>query len=159
MISEKEIWQSLEEVKDPEIPVLSIVELGMVTSVEKTDNHFIIKFIPTYSACPATTFIKNQIEKHLKESFRTETFQLLVDEKIIWETSRMSKSAKEKLKEFKISPPQNVSEKEMFIGVECPHCKSTSTVLKSVFGSTLCRGIQYCNDCKQSFEMFKPLVL
>jgi len=161
MLTPKKIFAALENVSDPEIPVMSVLDLGMITGVEINAANAVVKMIPTYAACPATSFIKNHIEQHLQKEFPEEKILVVVDNSIHWDTNRMSEAGKEKLKNFGIAPPQrhtgNVT-KEMLLGAECPHCKSINTVLRSPFGSTLCRAIQFCKDCNQTFEQFKPVV-
>ncbi len=162
MLSEDEIYAALQNISDPEIPVMSVLDLGMITGVDvNAENEAVVKMIPTYAACPATSFIKNHIEQHLKKEFPDENIFVVVDNSIHWDTNRMSEAGKEKLKNFGIAPPRkHVGEvtSEMLLGAECPHCKSTNTVLRSPFGSTLCRAIQFCKNCNQTFEQFKPVV-
>ncbi len=162
MMTEEKIFLALANVSDPEIPVLSVLDLGMITGVEVLADKALIKMIPTYAACPATSFIKNHIEQHLKKEFPNEAIEVVVDNSIHWDTNRISELGKEKLKNFKIAPPRkhegNVTT-EMLSGAECPHCGSIHTVLRSPFGSTLCRAIQFCKDCNQTFEQFKPMAV
>ena len=161
-MTEEKIFLALADVSDPEIPVLSVLDLGMITGVEVLADKALIKMIPTYAACPATSFIKNHIEQHLKKEFPNEAIEVQVDNSIHWDTNRISELGKEKLKNFKIAPPRkhegNVTS-EMLLGAECPHCGSIHTVLRSPFGSTLCRAIQFCKDCNQTFEQFKPMAV
>ncbi len=161
MLTREKIFTALENVSDPEIPVMSVLDLGMITGVEINAANVVVKMIPTYAACPATNFIKNHIEQHLQKEFPDEKILVVVDNSIHWDTNRMSEAGKEKLKSFGIAPPRkHLGEvtNEMLLGAECPHCKSTNTVLRSPFGSTLCRAIQFCKDCNQTFEQFKPVV-
>lgn len=160
MINQKQVYDALAHVADPEIPVLSVLELGMITDVNVSDEKILVKMIPTYAACPATTFIKKEIEQQLKKELPNENIFVEIDNSIHWNSNRISEVGKEKLKNFKIAPPNFLEgevEKELLIGVECPHCGSTDTILRTPFGSTLCRAIQFCKSCSQTFEQFKPV--
>jgi ring-1,2-phenylacetyl-CoA epoxidase subunit PaaD len=162
MPTKEEIYKALSEVADPEIPVLSVVDLGMITDVIISENESTVKMIPTFAACPATTLIKREIENHLSKVFPYKKINVVIDTAIHWDTNRLTDAGKEKLKSFGIAPPRkhegNV-EREMLLGAECPHCQSTNTVLRSPFGSTLCRAIQFCKNCNQTFEQFKPVAV
>ncbi|HVI48299.1 MAG TPA: 1,2-phenylacetyl-CoA epoxidase subunit PaaD [Chitinophaga sp.] len=154
------VYKSLEHVMDPEIPVLSVMDLGMITGVEMTsDDEVHIKMIPTFAACPAVSFIqqgiKTTVEKELGISVTVE-----VDKNTHWQSNRMTDTAREKLKNFGIAPPQLLQGEvraEIMLNTPCPHCGSEHTYLRSPFGSTLCRAIHYCKSCGQVFEQFKPL--
>lgn len=154
------IYMVLEEVKDPEIPVLSVVDMGIITQVFSENNqHATVHMTPTFVGCPAIGVMKRDIEKAvLNAGF--ETVEVIVDFKTRWTSDRMSDNAKQKLEKFGIAPPAkidgNISE-EALNKVRCPHCGSVNTTLNSPFGSTLCRAIRYCFDCKQGFEQFKPI--
>jgi ring-1,2-phenylacetyl-CoA epoxidase subunit PaaD len=162
MLNQDKLYAALALVSDPEIPVMSVLDLGMITAVEITADKTLVKMIPTYAACPATSFIKNHIEQHLLKTFPEENIEVVVDYSIHWDTNRMTDEGKQKLKNFGIAPPRKHTgtvTSEMLLGAECPHCKSTNTVLRSPFGSTLCRAIQFCKNCNQSFEQFKPVAI
>ena len=160
----KKIWEELAHVKDPEIPVISVVDLGMITAVN-IDEHqtAIIKMTPTFAACPAIEVLQSSIKKQIKD--RLDHLQLndvnvSVDYDVQWNSNRISKEGKRILKKFGLAPPPVIDgevELGMLKNVECPYCDSHNTEMKSTFGSTLCRAIHYCNDCKQSFEQFKPV--
>jgi ring-1,2-phenylacetyl-CoA epoxidase subunit PaaD len=165
MITEKEIYEALCHVHDPEIPVLNVMDLGMITGVGVTGDGIWVKMIPTFAACPAVDFIRKEIreelEKRLSVSVRVER-----DPSVRWNSNRLSERAHEKLRHFKIAPPEKLSpdaegnhtwQMEMLTGVECPHCGSGNTYLRSLFGSTLCRALHYCKDCGHVFEHFKPM--
>jgi ring-1,2-phenylacetyl-CoA epoxidase subunit PaaD len=159
MISEKEIWKLLEEVKDPEVPVLSVIDLGIIRSVKINGNEIEILITPTYSGCPAMDVISMDIRlKLIEKGYR--------DVKVIqslspaWTTDWMSESGKEKLKTYGIAPPnprQQFCMEEMFReeSVACPRCNSHHTTLISQFGSTACKAMYRCLDCKEAFDYFK----
>lgn len=162
-ISKSRIWSWLKEVTDPEIPVLNIVEMGIVRDVEVEDHKVIIKITPTYSGCPAMNAIEMEIHKKLKEK-GIESFNVLTDYKETWTTDWMTEGAKKKLKDYGIAPPEKSNEdsENFLIGlknsqkvVPCPYCDSNETKLQSEFGSTACKAQYYCNNCEQPFEHFK----
>lgn len=162
-LSKSKIWSWLEEVTDPEIPVLNIVEMGIVRDVEIKDNQVTVKITPTYSGCPAMNAIEMEIHKTLKEK-GIESFKVLTDYKDTWTTDWMTDQAKRKLKEYGIAPPGKTDENSdnYLIGLKnsqkivlCPYCDSTDTKLQSEFGSTACKAQYYCNECEQPFEHFK----
>lgn len=157
MITKEEIYEALAFVHDPEIPVLSVLDLGMITGVDINENEVFVKMIPTFAACPAVHFIqkeiKTELEKRLAVSVTVER-----DKTVQWNSGRLSEAAHEKLRNFKIAPPSaGMEQKEIFAEVKCPHCGSRNTYLRSPFGSTLCRALHYCKDCGHVFEQFKPV--
>ena len=157
-----EIWSWLEEVIDPEIPVLNVVEMGIVRDVEIENDQVIVKITPTYSGCPAMNAIEMEIQKKLTEK-EVANFKVLTDFKESWTTDWMTDHAKQKLKEYGIAPPEKTEEEGDFLTslkgsqkiVPCPYCDSFETVLQSEFGSTACKSLYYCNGCEQPFEHFK----
>ena len=158
-ISLERIWELLEEVKDPEIPVLSLVELGVITNVACVENKVVVKMTPTFTGCPALDFMQKQIKVKVEKHTGLET-QVIIDKETLWSSDKISDIGKEKLKNFGIAPPLKKAcgiSMESFKYTPCPFCNSANTTLRSTFGSTLCRAQHYCNDCKQSFEQFKPL--
>lgn len=148
-VLEQDIWQLLEQVSDPEIPVISVVDLGIVRKVEITNEKIVVTITPTYSGCPAIDFMAADITKALKENidFPTEVITRLSP---AWTTDWMSEAGKQKLEKYGIAPP-----KEPDSEVACPRCKSTNTKLISLFGSTACKSNYQCNDCFEPFEHFK----
>ncbi len=158
MITADDILTALHEVKDPEIPVISVVDLGIITNVKVKDNSAVITMTPTFVGCPAIAMMQRQI-KEKAEALGFEKVEVLVDREHKWSTNDISETGKAALKKFGLAPPRAVTasvELEDFREVECPHCGSTNTSLNTPFGSTLCRAIHYCHNCKQSFEQFKP---
>jgi ring-1,2-phenylacetyl-CoA epoxidase subunit PaaD len=159
MIDEKQIWNILEEVKDPEIPVLSVIDLGIVRSVETINDKIEIAITPTYSGCPAMDVIAMDIRlKLIEKGYRNVSIQQQLSP--AWTTDWMSEEGKQKLKAFGIAPPnpkQQFCTSEMFQqeAVQCPRCNSYHTVLISQFGSTACKSMYRCLDCKEAFDHFK----
>jgi ring-1,2-phenylacetyl-CoA epoxidase subunit PaaD len=140
------IWELLNTVPDPEIPAISVVELGVIRDVIFQENSFIISITPTYSGCPAVKAFQDDIKICLKEN-GIENFELKIVYSPAWTTDWMTEETKEKLRKYGISPP---SEKAI-----CPQCNSKSTTLVSEFGSTACKSFHKCNDCLEPFEHFK----
>lgn len=160
-ISREEIWQILKQVKDPEVPVLDIDELGVLRDVSFEGEIFLITITPTYSGCPAMNAIEEEIKIKLKEN-GIENFSIKTVFSPAWTTDWISNEAKQKLKEYGIAPPSQSTEQHLksILGsvaktVQCPFCNSTDTRLTSAFGSTACKALHYCMSCHQPFEEFK----
>lgn len=164
IISDAEVWGVLENVKDPEIPVLSVIDMGIITEVKpQTANHkpqsCTITMTPTFVGCPAIGVMKNNIIAELRK-LGFDDVLVNVDYETQWSTERMKPEAKVKLEKFGLAPPPHIEGEltlEQLNRVRCPHCGSTDTTLRSSFGSTLCRAIRFCFNCKQGFEQFKPV--
>lgn len=157
--SEKEIFSFLEEIPDPEIPVISIVELGVIRSVKPNENTVEIELTPTYSGCPAMKQMEDDIVSTLK-SKGIENIKIKTVYTPAWTTDWISAEAREKLRKYGIAPPQGSTiDKAALMGkekhVKCPRCKSENTVLVSQFGSTACKALYKCKDCLEPFDYFK----
>ncbi len=160
MVSEKEIWTFLEEVADPEIPVLSIIDLGVVRSVEQIQDNWLVTITPTYSGCPAMKVIEQQIIEKLEEKgLPGATVHLTLSP--AWTTDWISEEGKRKLHAYGIAPPENEPDKSVLFGspvvVPCPRCDSKNTRMVSQFGSTACKAHYQCNECLEPFDYFKCL--
>lgn len=152
--TKEEILKLLEEVYDPEIPVLNIVEMGIVRNVNESDNGYEIEITPTYSGCPAMKTIEDEI-LDLLHSEGVEKAKIKKVYSPPWTTDWMSEETKLKLREYGIAPPGGSAEEFILKKITCPFCKSTNTKLTSEFGSTSCKSLHYCNECSQPFEHFK----
>jgi ring-1,2-phenylacetyl-CoA epoxidase subunit PaaD len=158
-IAEKRIWKILEKVTDPEIPVLSVVDLGIIREIKVKDEIEII-ITPTYSGCPAMDVIAMNIRMQLLYEGYTNPKIILVLSPA-WTTDWMTEQGKQKLKEYGIAPPnpkQQVCSEKLFAAdeaVQCPHCDSHHTHRVSEFGSTACKALYVCDDCKEPFDYFK----
>lgn len=156
---EKEVWKWLEEVKDPEVPVLSILDLGIVRQVEIKGNELRISITPTYSGCPAMDVIGMDIRLAMAgRGF--EKVEIRMQLSPAWTTDWMSEDGKRKLKEYGIAPPKrksSVGTMDLFEEdvIACPRCDSEDTRLVSDFGSTSCKSMYQCNSCMEPFEHFK----
>lgn len=155
--TEEKIWKILQSVNDPEIPVLSILDLGIVRDVNFDNELAEIVITPTYSGCPAMDFIGMNIRKALKEN-GFEKIKILHRLSPAWTTDWMTNEGKQKLKSYGIAPPASKTFDESYLKdlpVQCPHCKSMNTKLVSEFGSTACKAIYQCKDCGEPFDHFK----
>jgi ring-1,2-phenylacetyl-CoA epoxidase subunit PaaD len=160
MIAGKDqIYAWLEDVKDPEIPVLSLVDLGVITSITSDSSGVKIELTPTFVGCPALDMMKEEIIATLRGKGVTKV-DVEVSFREIWTSDRISEKGKEALKKFGLAPPPS---RQMFADLEilehavCPRCDGTNTEMKNSFGPTLCRSIHFCHDCQEAFEQFKPL--
>lgn len=159
-ISTDRIWSILETVPDPEVPVLSVIDLGIVRDVLLNDNKVEISITPTYSGCPAMDMISMNIRLALLEKgYKDIEIKTILSP--VWTTDWMTEKGKEKLKAYGIAPPnakQAVCTPEAFNAeeaIQCPHCNSYHTTLISQFGSTACKALYKCEDCHEPFDYFK----
>ncbi len=156
-ISKQSVLNALEEVKDPEIPVISVVDMGIITEVNTDGSTARITMAPTFVGCPAIDFMRNEIFQKVK-GLGFEKVEVIVNREYKWSTKDISERGKQLLKEFRLAPPPKISGEVELADLQaaCPHCGSANTALNTPFGSTLCRAIFYCNDCRLTFEQFKP---
>ncbi|SFW97714.1 1,2-phenylacetyl-CoA epoxidase subunit PaaD [Marinospirillum alkaliphilum] len=157
-LTETQLWQLLDEVKDPEVPVVSVVELGIVRSIQWLDNQLQVAVTPTYSGCPATELIEQQIAAALMQAgIRDPQVTRVLNP--AWTTDWISDSGREKLRAYGIAPPQGSASKMTLLGhaeqISCPHCGSSHTEQVSEFGSTACKALYRCIDCLEPFDYFK----
>lgn len=160
MVSEKEIWNYLEEVADPEIPVLTIIDLGIVRDVKITGEHVQVTITPTYTGCPAMKLIEDLIIETLNAKGITDIGVDLVISPA-WTTDWISENGRNKLREYGIAPPEEEVDKSVLFAkptvVPCPRCGSENTRMISLFGSTACKAQYQCNECLEPFDYFKCL--
>ncbi len=158
--TKEKILNLLNEINDPEVPVLSIIDLGIVREVNVSDEGVEIIITPTYSGCPAMDMIRANIKNTLQQN-GYKNFRLTTVLSPAWTTDWMSEKGKEKLKAFGIAPPtpkQQVCHTELFHdgeAIQCPLCHSYNTTMISLFGSTACKALYRCNDCHEPFDYFK----
>ncbi|MGB3869567.1 MAG: 1,2-phenylacetyl-CoA epoxidase subunit PaaD [Flavobacteriales bacterium] len=160
MRTEAEIRDLLEQVKDPEIPVISIRELGVLREVKVEGDAVEVIITPTYSGCPAMDVMQEDVEKALREA-GIERFSVKQVLSPAWSTDWISKSGRKKLLDYGIAPPPHTSDIRALKGgapvTACPQCGSTDTILVSQFGSTPCKALYRCNACLEPFDLFKCL--
>jgi ring-1,2-phenylacetyl-CoA epoxidase subunit PaaD len=160
-IDKQTIYSYLEEIKDPEVPVLSVIDMGIVRDlILHDDDNLEIIITPTYSGCPAMDVISMNIRIMLS-TLGFKNIKITQSLSPAWTTDWMSEEGKRKLKEYGIAPPnpkQQVCNDKLFAadeGVQCPHCDSWHTHRVSEFGSTACKSLYVCDDCKEPFDYFK----
>lgn len=160
MVTEKKIWEWLEDVYDPEVPVLTIVDLGVVRNVQVFEDYVHVTITPTYSGCPAMQRIEDDIREKLAKNGVPKTEVDLVLSPA-WTTDWLSENGRKKLKEYGIAPPVDEPDKSVLFAdpiiVQCPKCNSEDTRMVSQFGSTACKAHYQCNSCLEPFDYFKCL--
>lgn len=160
MVEATHIWELLEEVSDPEVPVLSVVDLGVVRDVYIEEEWVHITITPTYSGCPAMKTMEDDIRKKLAEN-KLEKVVVNTVLSPAWTTDWLSENGRIKLKEYGIAPPENEVDKSVLFSeptkVPCPKCNSTDTRMISQFGSTACKAHYRCNSCQEPYDYFKCL--
>jgi len=155
--SEQQIWTWLADVPDPEIPVVSVIDLGMIRKVNVSRAGVEVGVSPTYSGCPATEVIESSIVSRLRD----EGIQAVTIKRIVsppWTTDWITESGKDKLREYGIVPPVGSASKRALLGkgaVHCPRCGTDRTSVVSEFGSTACKASYKCDECLEPFEYFK----
>jgi len=160
-IEEESIIDLLETVKDPEVPVLSIIDLGVLRNVEIIAEEVIITITPTYSGCPAMVMIEQQIDECLKAN-NYPNYSIKTVLSPAWTTDWMTESGKKKLEIYGIAPPvkETQDKSQLFQEpkkIKCPRCKNEDTKMLSQFGSTACKSLYQCNNCHEPFDYFKCL--
>ncbi|MEH6527241.1 MAG: 1,2-phenylacetyl-CoA epoxidase subunit PaaD [Sneathiella sp.] len=156
MLAIEDIKAVLELVKDPEIPVLSVEDMGIIRDVRYLDGRLQVIITPTYSGCPAMDVIEQDISTILK-LHAVDNFDICTELSPAWTTDWITEDGREKLRAFGIAPPTGKS-KGALLGhdaVGCPQCRSTNTVMVSEFGSTACKAHYKCQDCLEPFDYFK----
>lgn len=154
-----EVWGALQEVMDPEIPVVSLVDLGVVRSVHTQDRTAHVEMTPTFSGCPAMEVMRQQVRERLL-ALGCDRVEIAIKLDPPWTTDWLSDEVKAKLRDFGLAPPRWHGGNVRLVLSEptaCPYCGSLDTELKNGFGSTLCRSIYVCHACRQPFEAFKPI--
>ena len=153
------VWQVLDTIRDPEVPVVSLVEMGIARRVEIDGARVIVTITPTFAGCPAMHFMREQIIEQLR-AIGVEQLDIRTSLNPPWTSEWISEAARSKLRQFGWAPPpRHTGHIEIALQevVTCPHCGSNDTVLDNPFGPTLCQSLHYCRACRQSFQRFKPL--
>jgi ring-1,2-phenylacetyl-CoA epoxidase subunit PaaD len=160
-LTNDKVWELLNQIPDPDIPVISITELGIVRYVEQGDGgKWIVTITPSYSGCPAMSVFREDIKTVLMENGAKEV-ELKISHSPAWTTDWLSEATREKMRQHGIAPPETNSDQkvELFSDskrkITCPHCGKNETQRTSQFGSTPCKALWYCNACQQPFEYFK----
>lgn len=156
----KELWDLLDQVKDPEVPVLSIWDLGILRDVERDGDRIVVTITPTYSGCPAMNTITDDVIAALK-THGYDDVEVKTRLSPAWSSEWMSSSGRRKLRNYGVAPPEDADLDEDGLTPHahalCPHCGSRNTRRISEFGSTACKALFQCNDCNEPFDYFKKI--
>lgn len=151
---ESAVWAALEDVHDPEIPAVSVVDLGVVGRVETAPGRVSVELLPTFVGCPAIEVMRSSVEDRLREFADDVDVQISFSPP--WTTDRITPLGRERLRDSGFGPPaRDALDLPMLPAADCPFCGSRNTTLENAFGPTLCRAIYHCADCRQPFEQFK----
>jgi ring-1,2-phenylacetyl-CoA epoxidase subunit PaaD len=156
-LNTQDVYNLIAEIPDPEIPVITIKDLGILRDVNLVGDTYIVTITPTYTACPAMGMIEDQI-KEILSNHGIDKVKVVLTYTPAWTTDWLSQEAKAKLKNYGIAPPNHSSCTKLFSTAEvviCPQCNSRHTSLISRFGSTACKALYKCEDCKETFDLFK----
>jgi ring-1,2-phenylacetyl-CoA epoxidase subunit PaaD len=159
MLSTEEVWQLLNQVYDPEIPAVSVVDLGLIRSFGVDGDRITIIMTPTFAGCPAIEVMRASITERLQSAGAKEV-EVRLTLHPPWSTDWITPQGRQKLTVFGLAPPPvHAGQLETILDAPraCPYCSSTNTECKNDFGSTLCRAIYVCRNCRQPFEAFKPI--
>lgn len=161
-VTEESVREALLDVMDPEIPNLSIVDLGIVRNVSVRQADIEVELLPTFVGCPALEVMKESVQERLRELAPDREITVKVTLEETWTTDRISERGREALKSSGFAPPQRTPQGKLNLMqlmpvAECPYCGSRRTVMENAFGPTLCRAIYYCASCRQPFEQFKQV--
>ncbi len=161
MVTVEQVWEALAEVPDPEIPVISVVDLGVIRDVRVEDERVHVEFTPTFLGCPALEVMREQMAARIAELGVQPEVEVVLDDS--WSTDRITDEGREKLRAAGFSPPHLREAAAPTLvqlesnGFRCPYCGSRDTALENIFGPTPCRSLRYCRSCRQPFEQFKTI--
>ena len=161
MVTTDQVWRALAEIPDPEIPVISLVDLGVVRDVEVHDGRVRVDFTPTFLGCPALEVMRDAMAERIRSLGAEPEINVCLDDS--WSTDRITPQGREKLRASGFSPPTPRDATAPTLvqlqsnAFRCPYCGSTDTRLENIFGPTPCRSLRYCSSCKQPFEQFKTI--
>jgi ring-1,2-phenylacetyl-CoA epoxidase subunit PaaD len=160
-VSADEVWRALAEIPDPEIPVISLVELGVIRDVAIDGARVKIEFTPTFMGCPALEVMRDRMIERIEALGGEPEVDVILDDS--WSTDRITPAGREKLRAAGFAPPapRTVGGPQLVQlqrgGFRCPYCGSTETQLENLFGPTPCRSLRYCASCRQPYEQFKTI--
>jgi ring-1,2-phenylacetyl-CoA epoxidase subunit PaaD len=184
MVTAEQVWSAFEAIPDPEIPIISLVDLGVIRSVDVHDGHVHVEFTPTFLGCPALEVMKRALEESVSALGAEADVQVIQDDS--WSTDKITPAGREKLRAAGFAPPAPREASARGAGsvagqaggarpghgspsarlglvqlqsnvFRCPYCGSTRTKLENIFGPTPCRSLRYCESCRQPFEQFKTI--
>jgi ring-1,2-phenylacetyl-CoA epoxidase subunit PaaD len=161
MVTAERVWEALAEIPDPEIPVVSLVDLGVVRDIEVEGERVHVGFTPTFLGCPALEVMRDQMAERIRELGAEPDVEVVLEDS--WSTERITPDGRRKLEEAGFAPPAPRPAAGLTLvqlqanAFRCPYCGSAETRLENLFGPTPCRSIRYCESCRQPFEQFKTL--
>jgi ring-1,2-phenylacetyl-CoA epoxidase subunit PaaD len=161
MVTAEGVWAALGKIPDPEIPVLSLVDLGVVRDVEVEGERVRVEFTPTFLGCPALEVMRDRMAEAVRELGAEPEIAVIQDDS--WSTDRITPEGRRKLRESGFAPPAPREAGAPTLvqlqstAFRCPYCGSNDTRLENIFGPTPCRSIRYCTACRQPFEQFKTI--
>jgi ring-1,2-phenylacetyl-CoA epoxidase subunit PaaD len=161
VVAEEQVWEALAEIPDPEIPVISLVDLGVIRGVQIEDDRVRVDFTPTFLGCPAIEVMQTAMAERIRELGAEPEVRVLTDDS--WSTDRITPAGREKLREVGFAPPAPREAGAPTLvqlqsqAFRCPYCGSSDTTLENIFGPTPCRSLRYCKACRQPFEQFKTI--
>jgi ring-1,2-phenylacetyl-CoA epoxidase subunit PaaD len=161
VVTAEAVWSALAEVEDPEIPVISLVDLGVVRDVQVDGERVHVEFTPTFLGCPALEVMRDRMTRAIEELGGEAEIEVVADDS--WSTDRITPDGREKLRAAGFAPPApREAPAPKLVQLQsrvfrCPYCGSTDTSLENIFGPTPCRSIRYCASCRQPFEQFKTI--
>jgi ring-1,2-phenylacetyl-CoA epoxidase subunit PaaD len=160
VVTAEQVWAALDEVEDPEIPVVSLVDLGVVRDIRVDGDRVHVEFTPTFLGCPALEVMRDRMAAKVAELGAEPDVEVVLDDS--WSTDRITPAGREKLRAAGFAPPAPRKAApptliQLGKGFRCPYCGSTDTRLDNLFGPTPCRSIRYCESCRQPFEQFKTI--
>ncbi len=165
MLTIERAWSAVQEVPDPEIPVLSLCDLGIVREMQFDNETLVVTLTPTYSGCPATEFIESSVREALLAAGFS-SLHMKTQLSPAWTTDWISEAGRQKLRKYGIAPPEHRAEDQASgwqvvrftpKNPTCPHCGSRNSESLSQFGATACKALYRCTDCREPFEYFKPI--
>jgi len=155
MVTAEQVWAAIGKLPDPELPVVSLAELGVVRAVEVEAGRVHVELAPTFLGCPALDAMRSALEEAIAGLGGEPDVEVLLDD--AWTTERITPAGREKLRAAGVAPPGRRLLELDSTAFRCPYCDSSSTRLENLFGPTACRSIRYCETCRQPFEQFKTL--
>jgi ring-1,2-phenylacetyl-CoA epoxidase subunit PaaD len=161
MVTTDQVWEALEQIADPEIPVISLVDLGVIRDVHVAGRRVRVELTPTFLGCPALDAMRRALEETVAELGGEPEVAVIQDDS--WTTDRITPAGREKLRAAGFAPPAPRAAGPTTLlqlqskAFRCPYCGSTETRLENIFGPTPCRSIRWCESCRQPFEQFKTI--
>ena len=155
MVTADQVWEAFAEIPDPEIPVISLVDLGVIRSVDVENGQVHVEFTPTFLGCPALEVMRDAMAAKVRELGGEPDVQVITDDS--WSTDKITAAGREKLRAAGFAPPAPRLVQLQSHVHRCPYCSSTDTTLENIFGPTPCRSVRYCRSCRQPFEQFKTI--